>query len=265
MYNPNTNLWRSYQCNSVNRGWLVAHILAETMTLAKARILDVGCGDGGIAIALAQAGAQVKAVDPDPQRLRKLAEYSIQRLETEITGGETLREPDCFYDAVILNDVLEHTENPGLVLQNCRNCLKPGGVIYITTPNKFSPLNLLCDPHYSLPGLALLSRRSVKRIVAQWLKWLPQDKPDYPQLLSLTQLSQLLQENRLTWRFANRRAAQLAFAEPRALWSRPAHLWIIQCIIRFKLVKFFLTLINDKKGLYNKCLNPNWTILAGQL
>ena len=39
------------------------------------------------------------------------------------------------FDAVVLGDVIEHVDNPGLVLDNIREHLAPDGVMFVTTPN----------------------------------------------------------------------------------------------------------------------------------
>mgnify|MGYP000552705285 CR=1 FL=1 len=39
------------------------------------------------------------------------------------------------FDAIVAGDVIEHVNNPGLFLENCRKHLKAGGLLLITTPN----------------------------------------------------------------------------------------------------------------------------------
>lgn len=40
------------------------------------------------------------------------------------------------YDAVIASEVIEHVSNPQLFMKGCASCLKPGGTLVITTPNR---------------------------------------------------------------------------------------------------------------------------------
>jgi SAM-dependent methyltransferase len=52
--------------------------------------------------------------------------------------------PDNFFDAVILSEVLEHLNfNPLPLLQEINRIIKPGGIVYITTPNQVSLKNRL--------------------------------------------------------------------------------------------------------------------------
>lgn len=93
-----------------------------------ARVLDVGCGRGALSLRLADLGFRVDACDmydhcecKDRVRfVRGTAE------EVELEGG---------YDAVFLVELLEHTEAPFAVIRRCASLLKPGGLLFISTPN----------------------------------------------------------------------------------------------------------------------------------
>ena len=260
--NPNTSLWTHYEENAISRGNLVVQILSKHMNLESAQIMDVGCGTGGISLALARAGARVKAIDPDPVKIAQAIQITNLYDSIEIMQGELANEPGSYYDAIILNDVLEHVKNPHQTLRQCGETLKKDGLLYISTPNKWSLLNIFCDPHYSLPFVALLSRKNVKRIITNYLKWHSKQKKDFPQLLSFTQLKNLIDNNQFEWSLINTTTVLLALKEPEFLWSRRLHLNIIKKIKRFKLEKFFIKFINDRHGIFNKFINPTWYILA---
>jgi len=260
--NPNRILWDNYEKDAINRGKLVVNILSARINLPSARILDIGCGTGGIAFALARAGAHVRAIDPDPDKIQQAKQFAHKIDNIAFRQGDISNEPGTGYDVMILNDVLEHVDNPQSMLQSCREKLKNNGLIYITTPNKFSVINILCDPHYSLPFVALLSRNSVKKIVAGLLKWHNKQKQDFAQLLSFKHMKIYLEQNHFDWKMVNTTTAKLAFNKPEMLWSRPSHLIVIKTIKRFKLEKNFCKLINNRHGLFNKIINPTWFILA---
>jgi len=59
----NKVLWDRYHTAAPQRGDLVLHVLSQVKNLHTSRILDVGCGNGEIAVRLSGHGAQVKAVD----------------------------------------------------------------------------------------------------------------------------------------------------------------------------------------------------------
>ncbi len=261
MKNPNTKLWTSYQQTAEYRGELAAQMLLPFCNLAGLTVLDLGCGSGGIARALLKHGAHVTAMDPDHERIKTLDDKTIPGLTTQCLPAEALDE-QAVYNIIILNDVLEHTINPDKVLQNCNKALVQGGYLYLVTPNRWSLVNLFCDPHYSLPFVAMFPRHWTRNLVAKILKWHSPDKPDFPELLSRFTLESLLGKNNFTYEYVNRQAATLAMSEPRYIWSRKWHLQFIDMIKRFKIEKILLTLLNNKPGIFNAVFNPVWYIIA---
>ena len=72
-----------------------------------ARTLDLGCGDGRI-------GAAVQAARPDVSvRGADVLERPQTFLEVDVFDGKTLPYADRTFDAVLLVDVLHHTDDPG--------------------------------------------------------------------------------------------------------------------------------------------------------
>lgn len=95
-------------------------------------LLDVGCGNGGFLSCAAEAGWIVSGVDPDPKALAVAASlgHDVRQGGIETFDGEKAR-----FDVITLNHVIEHLHQPAEVIRAAWHLLKPGGVLYIDTPN----------------------------------------------------------------------------------------------------------------------------------
>jgi 2-polyprenyl-3-methyl-5-hydroxy-6-metoxy-1,4-benzoquinol methylase len=95
-------------------------------------LLDVGCGSGGFLRSAAEAGWRVSGADPDPKALAVASspDMDIRQGGIEAFAGEQAR-----FDAITLSHVIEHVHRPAEVIQTAFDLLKPGGVLYIDTPN----------------------------------------------------------------------------------------------------------------------------------
>lgn len=108
------------------------------------RILDVGCGDAGASCALAEAGADVHALDVEPRRLSTARERARARgLEfpievADITDPSTLEPFSGPYDLVLFRDVLEHIPDIDAALRECTARLAEGGAILVIYPPYWS-------------------------------------------------------------------------------------------------------------------------------
>ena len=128
------------------------------------RILDLGSGMGGTSVALGLAGAAPLAFEYnraycDIIRLRA-GRYDLG-LPVVNGAGEQLPFGDASFDLVIAWDVVEHVQDPELLLAELARVLRPGGRVLLTVINRFA----FRDPHYHLPLLNWLPRPLAEAII----------------------------------------------------------------------------------------------------
>jgi 2-polyprenyl-6-hydroxyphenyl methylase/3-demethylubiquinone-9 3-methyltransferase len=102
-------------------------------------VLDLGCGGGFMAEALAGRGAKVIGVDPSAPAIeagRAHAKAAGLDIDYRVGTGEAIPAPDESFDCVMVVDVFEHVGHVGLVLDEIRRVLKPGGLLLFDTLNR---------------------------------------------------------------------------------------------------------------------------------
>lgn len=95
-------------------------------------LIDVGCGAGYFMLSAANRGWQVDGTEISDEAI-KLAEEKGQKVfKGDISA---LDSKENTYDAAVLMELLEHASNPEHIIKKLSIILRPGGLIYITTPN----------------------------------------------------------------------------------------------------------------------------------
>jgi 2-polyprenyl-6-hydroxyphenyl methylase / 3-demethylubiquinone-9 3-methyltransferase len=153
--------------------------------LAGKRVLDVGCGGGILAEAMARKGAQVKGIDLS-ERALKVAELHLlesgiavayEKIAAEALAG---REPGI-YDVVTCMELLEHVPDPASTVRACATLAAPGAHLFFATINR-NPKSYL---------FAIIGAEYV-------LKLLPRGTHDYAKFVKPSELSQSCRDAGLT-------------------------------------------------------------------
>jgi len=140
----------------------IAQIERHAGSLAGVRLLDLGAGMGGFAVAATLHGAQVTVSEYN------LAYCRITQLRADRYGlsvhnlngaGEHLPFMTAQYDVVVCWDVIEHVQAPAAVLAEIGRVLRPGGQLFLTVINR----RAWVDPHYHICGLNWIPR--------PWAEW----------------------------------------------------------------------------------------------
>lgn len=118
-------------------------IWAALRLRAGARLLDAGCGSGQFAIAFAERGARVTAVDLSPEMIRRARGHAAARgadVEWRIGDVTTLAEPFAVYDAIHARVLFQFLPDIPAALRELRRVLKPGGRLLVSVPGALSPI-----------------------------------------------------------------------------------------------------------------------------
>jgi SAM-dependent methyltransferase len=112
----------------VGRRQLVTDLM--TRVRVSGRILDLGCGTGGVLQHLGVFGDAI-GLDPAPEA----AKYCARRDVPMVVGsGMELPFADASFDAVLALDVIEHVPDDVALLREAQRILRPGGVLLVTVP-----------------------------------------------------------------------------------------------------------------------------------
>jgi len=95
-------------------------------------LLDVGCGNGSFLVQAQACGWHAEGVDPDPLAA---AEGSRKGVRVRAGGLDLYAGQSGCFDVITLSHVIEHVHDPGATLADCHRLLKPGGLLWIATPN----------------------------------------------------------------------------------------------------------------------------------
>ena len=108
--------------------------------LAGKKVLDVGCGGGILAEAMAQRGADVTGIDMGQANLNTAKLHALEsgvNVDYQCIAVEQLAEqqPESF-DVVTCLEMLEHVPDPLSIIQACSKLVKPGGQVVFSTINR---------------------------------------------------------------------------------------------------------------------------------
>lgn len=110
---------------------------------AGTKVLDVGCGNGAVALAVASLGCEVLGVDvngPSIEQARKVNRFRNARFEVVAEKGFDLKEK---FDLIICSEVLEHLFHPQPLVNTMARHLKHDGYLLVTVPNGYGPREVL--------------------------------------------------------------------------------------------------------------------------
>lgn len=107
---------------------------------SQGRLLDVGCGNGSFLELAQQAGWEVVGVDPDPEAVAVACSRGLDVRQGDISVLDPSKEQ---FDGITMSHVIEHVHDPRTTLAFCYQLLKPGGWIWLETPN-LSALGHMC-------------------------------------------------------------------------------------------------------------------------
>lgn len=201
-WDPNGKFRPLHRMNPLRLDYIADQIAAEfgrdrrsLRPFAGLEVLDIGCGGGLASEPMARLGATVTGADATEVNIAVARAHAAQQgleIDYRATTAEALLATDARFDVVLALEIVEHVADPASFVATCRELLKPGGLLILTTLNR-------------------TGRSFAAAIVgAEWvLRWLPRGTHDWRRFITPEELA------------AHARAAGLAEADRRGMVFDP--------------------------------------------
>lgn len=255
---PNFIRWERARNISFERGRFVKQIIEQFFRLKNQRILDLGSGEGGTSKIFSKENSVV-SLDISLIRLKRQKENFFINKTIQ---ANVLQLPfsDSSFDIVILQDVIEHVDNPECLISEIDRVLSPNGIVYLSTPNRFSVINFLSDPHWGVPLISVLSRKTITNFFIRFYRRHEKQRKDIPQLLTLTKINKLFSDNYELHLMTSFAVNELFKGNKGIVWS-DFHISLIDKIKKLKAHLLIGRISNNKKGFVNNFLTPTFYIV----
>ena len=171
-------------------------------------------------------GWDLYGIEPDPASATLAVSLGLSVAPDLLTAPF----PDQYFDAITMNHVIEHMHDPGAALAHCLKLLKPGGRLWISTPN-LDAWGRKCYGHawYGLEPprhLVLFTASGLRRLLAETglvaIESLPPTAPARGMFLESARIARAAagKDQRLTW-LDRTRAKWLAWQADRRVRGDP--------------------------------------------
>jgi 2-polyprenyl-3-methyl-5-hydroxy-6-metoxy-1,4-benzoquinol methylase len=129
---------------------VLPHLSRWGIEFKGASILDLGCGSGGLAVALAEVGAECLGIDLNRVHIQHASRLASEHLvKAEFVAADVLKPNELdrilrgrSFQLVVLAEFVEHLvnlQNVTYVLSQVKEYLAPGGCVYVSFPPWFNP------------------------------------------------------------------------------------------------------------------------------
>ncbi len=171
-WDPNSEFRPLHEINPLRLEWINA-----IAPVAGKCVVDIGCGGGILAEAIAKKGATVTGIDLSEKALKVADLHSLEsgvEVRYELISAEDLAAREAGrYAVVTCIEMLEHVHDPSAVIKACATLVKPGGHVFFSTLNR-NPKSYL---------FAIIGAEYVLRL-------LPRGTHDYAKFITPAELSQ---------------------------------------------------------------------------
>lgn len=141
-WDPNSEFKPLHVINPLRLEWIKSLInpTDPAAALKDRTVIDVGCGGGILAEAMANNGGDVTGIDLAEKSLTVAKLHSLESgvpvTYLKISAEEMVADHSGQFDVVTCMEMLEHVPNPASVVQACADLVKPGGWVFFSTLNR---------------------------------------------------------------------------------------------------------------------------------
>ncbi len=134
-WDPQGDMRPLHEINPLRLDWI-----DRLAAVSGKRVLDVGCGGGILAEAMARRGANVTGIDLSAKPLRVAQLHALESGATvdyrEISAETLAAESPAAFDVVTCMEMLEHVPDPASSVQACATLSRRGGWVFFSTINR---------------------------------------------------------------------------------------------------------------------------------
>jgi len=135
-WDPESEFKPLHQINPLRLQWI-----ESIVAMTGKRVVDVGCGGGILADAMARRGASVLGIDLSTKALKVAQLHALdagtENVEYREVSAEALAaEMPGSFDILTCMEMLEHVPDPASVVRACATLLRPGGRAFFSTINR---------------------------------------------------------------------------------------------------------------------------------